>query len=227
MGKKFGKRIGRMKWKMNKRDLVYAALAVSIVALVIVGIVLRKDAKRAKPGTVQNAVIRSEGGGGMPVPTEEPTERIRNILICKNEFEGLRSRAEKLGTKDMLTLNSNFAGSGVCEFVVRSMRSIGNSGTIRIAASPEQKDFTVTLEFSGTQQDWSSLWSEAALLYLSDQISEETAAEAVKTAFETGSVSTDLFSINVRDSANFDGTAVTPVKVIEISGSLTALQALD
>ena len=46
------------------------------------------------------------------------------------------------------------------------------------------------------------------------------AEEAVETAFNKETADYELFRISVKSSVDIDGTAVTPVKIIEISGTL-------
>ena len=74
------------------------------------------------------------------------------------------------------------------------------------------------------QTEQTRLWAETALLYLNNQISGETAADAVKTALEEGSVIGELFTITVSADAKIDGNCVTPLKVIKIKSSLNELQ---
>lgn len=221
-----------MEKKNKDRYLIYGLLLIATLSLLYLGIwkmknnkePTRKESPQTLSGKTKNTPVSDDGGGLFPTPTEDPAVRTRNILICKSEFEGLRSRAENIGAEGMLTMSTNSADGGQCELIIKSMKSIGDLGTVYMSLEPEQDQFGIILEMDAIQLQQARLWSEAALIYLSNQISKEAAEAAVKTAFEEGSVTTDLFTINVRSSAKIDGTDVTPLKVIEIRGFLNAQQ---
>ncbi len=62
------------------------------------------------------------------------------------------------------------------------------------------------------------------MLFLNNQISEEIAADAVRTALDEGSVTGELFTIDVSTDVRIDANNVTPLKIIEISGTLNEVQ---
>ena len=216
-----------MKRVTKQGNVIYLVLVLAIFGLVILGIVNRKDDRsrneyqnrsgRADRETVNTVSERTDRYSDFFVPTEDPLVRARNIMICKYEFEGLRSKARQLGTKDMLTMSGDSAEANACEFTVRSLSSIGS---IRTSVPSGQGNFTVTLRFPAARENSARLWTKASLLYLSNQIGEEMAEEAVETAFNEETADYELFRINIKSSVDIDGTAVTPVKIIEISGTL-------
>ena len=215
-----------MKRFTKQGNVIYLVLILAIFGLVILGIVNRKDDRsrnesqnrsgRADRETVNTVSGRTDRYSDLFVPTEDPLVRARNIMICKYEFEGLRSKARQLGTTDMLTMSGDSAEANACEFTVRSLSSIGSIRTVPSG----QGNFTVTLRFPAARENSARLWTKASLLYLSNQIGVEMAEDAVETAFNKETADYELFRISVKSSVDIDGTAVTPVKIIEISGTL-------
>lgn len=201
------------------KNLIYLIAAVLAIGLIIWGVIgIWRQQKSDFENNTSRTSSRLENLS--TVPTESSEQNIRDILVCKSEFEGLRAKAETTGAAGMLVINSHSADGGRCELLIKNMRGIGDLGTVSLSLSADEENFGITLKMAADQIEQARLWAETALLYLNNRISEENAADAVKTAFNEGSVTDDLFTINISTDAKIDGSGVTPVKVIKITSSL-------
>ena len=195
--------------------LIVAALAIGLIIWGVVGI------WRHQKSDLENNISRTSSRleNISTVPTERSEQNIRDILICKSEFEGLRAKAEKTGAGGMLVMNTYSADGEKCELTIKNMRAAGDLGTITLSVAADDGNFGITLKMAADKPEQTRLWSETALLYLNSQISEETAANAVKTALEEGTYTDDLFRINIGSDVKIDGSSVTPQKIVEIRGN--------
>ena len=210
-----------MKTERNQ-NIIYMVIALLAIGAIILGVI---GLWRHQKSESENSSSRTSSllDKIMPAPTEESDLDFQNIVICKSEFEGLRARAEKTGAAGMLIMTTHSADYGRCELVIKNMRGIGDLGTVSLSVLQDDGNFDITLKMAADQTEQTRLWAETALLYLNNKISGETAADAVKTALEEGSVTGELFTITVSADAKIDGNGVTPLKVIKIKSSLNEL----
>ena len=207
----------------RNQNIVYVIIAVLAIGAIIFGVIglwRHQESKSENSSSGTPSLLEKI----KPVPTEETQWNVQDILICKSEFEGLRSRAEKIGASGMLVMNTHSADYGRCELTIKNMREIGDLGTVTFSTSPKDGSYGIKLSMAANQTDQARLWTEAALLFLNNQISEEIAADAVRTALDEGSVTGELFTIDVSTDVRIDANNVTPLKIIEISGTLNEVQ---
>ncbi len=202
------------------QNLIYLIAAVLAIGLIIWGVL---GIWHQQKSNLENNTSRTSSR--LEKITTEPTEgseqNIRDILVCKSEFEGLRAKAETTGAAGMLVINTHSADGGKCELTIKNMRKPDDLGTVTLSVAAVQNQFGITLKMAADEPEQVRLWAETALLYLNAQISEEMAANAVKTALEEGTYTDELFAITVRTDVAIDGGSVTPLKVIELSSLLS------
>ncbi|MBQ6503832.1 MAG: hypothetical protein IJI57_07970 [Flexilinea sp.] len=195
--------------------MIYLIVAVLTFGLIIWGVIGIWQRQKSNLEN-NNSRISSRLENLSSEPTKASEQNIRDILVCKSEFEGLRAKAEMTGAGGMLVMNTHSADDEKCELTIKNMRAAGDLGTITLSVHAEQENFGITLKMTAAHPEEIRLWAEAALLYFKAEISEETAANAVKAALEEGSYTDDLFTLTVKTDVVIDGSSVTPQKIIEI-----------
>ena len=192
-------------------NILCLILSIGIIALIVLGVLMLQNKQKTESEPIVPPVGQSSG------KTELTADE---MFICKTELVGLYNKAKELGAEGMLTMADGASGNNVCAFVIRSMTSVGNLGTVKASAAPKNGEFGITLEIDQKKEDQVRLWSKAALFYLNHGIDEKTADEAIETALSEGSAAADLFRIKIRDSVQIEDTKVKAVKLVEITGFL-------
>lgn len=192
-------------------NIIYIILSIGIIALIVLGVWMLQNKQKTGPEPIVTLMERSSG------KTELAADE---MFICKTELVGLYNKAQELGAEGMLTLDNDACGNKECAFVIRSMTSVGNLGTVKASVAPKNGEFGIMLEIDQSRADQLRLWSKAALFYLNHSIDEKTADEAIETALSEGSAAADLFRIKIRDSVQIEDTKVKAVKLVEITGFL-------
>lgn len=210
----------------NISNVIYIVLSIIIAALIVFGVLFlqqNQSLKMEQNETLWNEVAKSNGKSGKSAGnliSEDAENDTGYMFICKTELVGLYNKAKAVNAAGMLTLSDKNTGNNKCLFNIRNMSSPGNLGTIEASAVSENGQFEIKLEIDKARENQSLLWTEAALLYLNKQIDEKSASEAAYTALTDGIVESEFFTIKSRDGVSVDGTTVTPVKTIEITGFL-------
>ena len=151
------------------QNLIYLIVAVLTFGLIIWGVIGIWQRQKSNLEN-NNSRISSRLENLSSEPTKGSEQNIRDILVCKSEFEGLRAKAETTGALGMLVINTHSADGGKCELTIKNMRSVGDLGTITLSVAADDGNFGITMKMDADQPEQTRLWSETALLYLNAQI---------------------------------------------------------